>query len=149
MNYIMLFFIILVATAIFVPLTMKSRARWSYRSKALLTENEKEFFARLVTALPECHVFPQVALGALLQTNVTGKNAFRARAAFSQKIADYVICDRDMKVLAVVELDDRTHSAGKDARRDAMLNQAGYRTIRWQSRKKPGADAIRSMVLQS
>jgi very-short-patch-repair endonuclease len=116
-----------------------------YRSKPLLSANEKEFFNRLSQALPDCHILTQVALGALLQPNVRNNNKeyYRARGNFSQKIADYVICNKEMYVLAVVELDDRTHQNDKDAKRDAMLEQAGYKVIRWDSKNKPTAEQIR------
>ena len=116
-----------------------------YRSKPLLSANEKEFFNRLSQALPDCHILTQVALGALLQPNVRNNNKeyYRARGNFSQKNADYVICNKEMYVLAVVELDDRTHRNDKDAKRDAMLVQAGYKVIRWDSKNKPTAEQIR------
>jgi hypothetical protein len=116
-----------------------------YKSKPLLSENEKEFFLRLSQALPDCYVLTQVGLGALLQPNVKNNNQeyYRARGTYSQKIADYVICDNEMSVLAVVELDDRTHRKDKDAKRDAMLEQAGYKVIRWDSKNKPTAEEIR------
>ena len=116
-----------------------------YKSKPLLSANEKEFFNRLSQALPDCHILTQVALGALLQPNVRNNNKeyYRARGNFSQKNADYVICNKEMYVLAVVELDDRTHRNDKDAKRDAMLVQAGYKVIRWDSKNKPTAEQIR------
>ena len=81
-----------------------------YKSKPLLSDNEKEFFQRLSMALPDCHIFTQVALGALLQPNVRNNSSayYRARATFFPENADYVICNKEMTVLAVVELDDRT-----------------------------------------
>src|SRR5258706_4433134 len=68
-----------------------------YKSKPLLSANEKEFFIRLSQALPDCHVLTQVAFGALLQPNVRNNNKehYRARGNFSQKIADYVICNKE------------------------------------------------------
>ncbi len=111
-----------------------------------MTANEQEFFARLVQALPDHYVFPQVALGALLQPNVKGDNKkyYQVRGTFAQKMADYVVCNRDLAVVAVVELDDKTHSNDKDAKRDAMLQQAGYQVIRWQSKQKPSAAEIQA-----
>ena len=85
-----------------------------------------------------------MAFGALLQSVRNNKKEYyRARGTFSQKIADYVICNREMYVLAVVELDDRTHQKDKEARRDAMLEQAGCKVIRWNSKSKPTAEQIR------
>ena len=146
--------IVLVVLVALVALLAKSFAGlWSggastsnsYKSKPLLSANEKEFFGRLMDALPEYRVLTQVALGALLQPNVRNDNKqyYRTRASFSQKIADYVVCNMQMEVVAVIELDDRTHKGDRDAKRDAMLEQAGYKVIRWQSKKKPTAAEIR------
>ena len=121
-----------------------SPGRHLYKSKPLLSANEKEFFNRLTLALPDCHVLTQVAFGALLQpAGMNRKEHYGTRGTFSQKIADYVICNKEMFVLAVVELDDRTHQKDKDAKRDAMLEQAGYKVIRWSSKRKPTAEQIR------
>ena len=46
----------------------------------------------------------------------------------------------------VIELDDRTHDADKDARRDDMLKSAGYRTIRWHSKTNLDVAAIRAQL---
>ena len=43
------------------------------------------------------------------------------------------MCDRAFQVLAVIELDDKSHQGKEtqDAERDAMLERAGYRVIRY------------------
>lgn len=45
-----------------------------------------------------------------------------------------------------MELDDKTHNNDRDAKRDAMLEQAGYRVIRWQSKSKPSLEEIKQKV---
>lgn len=116
--------------------------------KPILTPNEMEFFYRLTRALPSYHVFPQVAFGAILQA--TGKNRYAARGTFSQKMADYVVCEPDtMKIVAIVELDDKTHNSEKDAKRDQMLESAGYRAIRFPSKKKPSESEISTLFSPS
>jgi len=121
---------------------------YRYKSKRLLTQNEQEFFALLVGALPEHYVFPQVSFGALLQPDTSSRNNqfHRTRGTFSQKIADYVICTKELRVLAIVELDDRSHNSARDGKRDAMLKQAGYTVIRWHSRNKPTGEEIRERL---
>lgn len=114
-----------------------------YSSKPLMTGNEIEFFGRLARALPEYHVFPQVALGAIVNGHINGQSTFQSRSFFSQKIADYVVCDRKMKVIAIIELDDKTHDVEKDQKRDLMLHYAGYKIIRWHSTRKPSTEQIR------
>jgi very-short-patch-repair endonuclease len=60
-----------------------------------------------------------------------GKAYYRLRGMFAQKIVDFVAQRRtDGQIVAVIELDDRTQDAEKDAKRDEMLNSAGYRAIR-------------------
>jgi hypothetical protein len=121
-----------------------------FKPKALLTSNELEFLARLEAAMPELRFFAQVAMGALLDPAVPRSDSrayYRLRGMFSQKIVDFVAQDRESgSIVALIELDDRTHDAGKDAKRDAMLISAGYRIIRWHSKTKPDAAAIRSQL---
>ena len=120
----------------------------SYKAAALMTENEREFFGRLITALPDHYIFPQVAMGALIVPSSSDKKLAHAdRLRVAQQRVDFVICDRACKVTAVIELDDRTHQAGKDQRRDERLNQGAIRTVRFQSTTKPDARAIREAVL--
>lgn len=110
----------------------------TYVKKPLLTANEKEFFQRLAQALPSYRIFPQVAMGALISVRgAQGADNFRARGRFAQKIVDFVVCDSNLNVLGLIELDDRTHTASKDEARDATTREAGYWTLRYQSKAKP------------
>lgn len=119
-----------------------------YRRRPIMTENELEFFGRLVAALPEHYIFPQVAMSALIESaNTDRKQAFGDRQRIAQQRIDYVVCNKRCEVVAVVELDDRSHSKVKDKVRDERLEQGGYRTVRFQSRQKPPAIAIRAAVL--
>lgn len=72
------------------------------------------------------------------------------RNRFSQKIVDFVIEDRATGgILALVELDDRSHDALRDRQRDAMTASAGYRTIRLAAGRINQADiAARLQPLQ-
>jgi hypothetical protein len=119
--------------------------------KQPLTPNEAEFFARLRKALPEYVVLAQVPLSALVKTRLPDDHPdfWTAFDRFSRKVADFAVLDRKtMSAIAVIELDDRTHDSkrDKDRARDAMLASAGVRTIRWDSRAKPSADAIKAAV---
>ncbi len=123
-----------------------------FKAKKLLTPNELEFLARLELAAPELRFHAQVSMGALLDPAVSkkddGKAFFRLRGRFSQKIVDFVAQNRaDGAVVAIIELDDRMHDGEKDAKRDAMLASAGYRIVRWNSKTKPEAAAIRTELL--
>lgn len=119
-----------------------------YRRKALMTDNELEFFFRITRALPDDLVFPQVSLQALIEpssSNAKKANADRLRIA--QQRADYVVCDPAGVVVVVIELDDKTHEKKRDAIRDARLKQAGLRTLRYTSKAKPTITTIKKDVL--
>jgi hypothetical protein len=114
--------------------------------RALLTENEKEFLLRLEEAFPEHRIMAQVCMGALMAPAVRGGSPdyLSIRGRFAQKVVDFVVLDDTLEVVALVELDDRTHRLEKDAIRDAMTAAAGYVTLRYQSRAKPAPQAIRA-----
>lgn len=100
----------------------KPRRRW------LLSKNEAAMYHRLLQTLPDKVILAQVSFGALLTARGTG-----TRNRFDRKIADFVVCDKALQVLAIVELDDGSHRGkeGKDAARDKLLQDAGYRVIRY------------------
>lgn len=117
-----------------------------YRTKDLMTPNEQDMFARLVRALPGHYVFPQVAMGAIVTSAPRlGEAVARGvRSRFDRKIVDFLVVDsRTFDVVAIVELDDRTHDTKKDQARDRITGAAGYRTVRFQARRKPDATEIR------
>lgn len=133
--------------ALGVALYFRRRApRFQVIKRALLTENEKDFLGRLEEAFPSHRIMAQVSMGALMAPAVHGgsRDYLSIRARFSQKVVDYVVLDDALEVVVLVELDDRTHRAGKDAVRDAMTAAAGYVTLRYASRQKPVPEAIRA-----
>ncbi|WP_242098748.1 DUF2726 domain-containing protein [Sphingomonas sp. CROZ-RG-20F-R02-07] len=138
--------VLLAAIAMAIP------RRPRVRAKALLTKRERVARVIIERVLPHARIYVQVSMGALLQPKAgLGRNeAMRTRNRFSQKIVDFVIEDRASgAVLALVELDDRSHDAPRDRQRDAMTASAGYRTIRLPAGKLTTADiAARLQPLQ-
>jgi hypothetical protein len=140
---------ILAASAILLILWLLFGRRKSWlahvRSKPILTPNELEFFHRLARALPRYYIFPQVSLGAIIDADasLTPKQRWIIRSHFDRKIADFIICEpRTLKVVAIIELDDRTHDPKRDRERDAITRAAGIRTLRYLSSEKPSVAEI-------
>lgn len=150
-TYVVVLVLVVVAAWLILPQLRSTTAATrvgAYRRRKLMTDNEEEFFGRLVAAFPDHYVFPQVAMSALLDTAAADKRtAHGDRLRIAQQRADYVICTRRCEVVAVVELDDKTHRRAKDELRDARVAQAGIRTVRFQSRNKPTIEALRATVL--
>lgn len=122
---------------------------WRVKSRPLLTENELEFCRRLEAGLPEYRILAQVSMGALMEPDLSAEELgepgrfLSIRGRFAQKVIDFVVVDEGYQVMALVELDDSTHDAVKDAERDRITEMAGYLTIRYDSRQKPSPDEIR------
>ncbi|MDR5777134.1 MULTISPECIES: DUF2726 domain-containing protein [unclassified Caballeronia] len=141
--------IVLLTVMIVIIATKAVISKPRYKAVPLLTPNETEFFERLRRALPETSIFPQVAMSAIIQPRATGKQRVVDLRRISQKRFDYAVYDKHLTLLAVVELDDRTHDSARDAVRDAYLSSAGIRTIRFQSKAKPDLQKIRAAFFPS
>jgi len=140
--------ITLLGLAFIAALVWVRRVR--YRRASIMTANEREFYQRLLQALPDCEIWPQVPLLALVRPDAReGSRTFWvAFKQISNARVDWVIA-RDMEVIALIELDDRSHDAKRDAKRDQILKSCGYRVLRFQSKKRPDPDQIHEAVFAS
>lgn len=129
--------LIAVAAALKTPPKNRKSAPGKISKKPLLSDREAPMFWRLCEAFPQSEyvVLTQVALGGILTT----KNRVD-RNRFDRKIADFVITNKAFEVLAVIELDDKSHRGKeeKDAERDQMLQAAGYKTLRYKDIPETG-----------
>ena len=119
-------------------------------AKPLMTDRERQVIAYIEQAVPFARVHAQVCMGAILKTKfgLSNKQRMSARGRFSQKMVDYVLEDRHSgRILALVELDDRSHDALGDAARDAMTRTAGYLTIRLPATGRPTPLSVRARIL--
>ncbi|CAM2847206.1 DUF2726 domain-containing protein [Acinetobacter celticus] len=98
--------------------------------KRVITNFESKMYTRLISAFPQHHVLAQVAFSAL----ITSQN-YKIRNQFNRKVTDFVLLDKNCNVVAIIELDDPSHlgKEQEDATRDAMLEEAGYRVLRYTS----------------
>ena len=129
----------------------KTAFKVEYLRNEPLTPTERKFFHRLVEAVPEGVVAPQVAMSALVDIPAhmnQGKYKHVNRSQFDTQRVDYVVFDRETaEVVCVIELDDHTHDSArakeKDRRRDAMLEGVGYTVLRFDARKMPTMGELR------
>ena len=111
----------------------KSQKSLPLVAKRLMTKREHEAINVLEQIFPDCRIHSQVAMAAILTTKSGLDKKARAsmRNRFDRKIIDFVVENRSNgDIVLLVELDDKTHNAAKDATRDAMTGAAGYRTVR-------------------
>lgn len=116
------------------------------KSDYLTTENERRFYMALVSGLSDEYcVHCQTSLMALVQP-LDRKHNSRTWA----KRMDFVITDKYTKVLAVVELDDRTHNWESRKKRDKYVNsvlKGHHPLIRFESERVYCPDKISMKIL--
>lgn len=113
--------------------------RTTIKGKRIITMNEQPTFLRLREALPEHFVLAQVAFSAFMTAS-----GYATRNLFNRKVADFVVLDKQFNIVAIVELDDSSHKGkeDKDADRDALIAEAGFRVIRY--KRTPDLEQVRT-----
>ena len=67
--------------------------------------------------------------------------------------ADFVVCNKDFSIVAVIELDDATNQNESrrvaDTKKDKALSSAGVRIVRWQAKSIPDIATIQSTIMSN
>ena len=107
----------------------------------------------LKTGLPDHVIFPRVTLGSILETGpglsgIARDEQIRRLAALT---VEFVVADKTMRPLAVVELSAPEQPGAAQADRAAArtrLEAAGLRYVELDAKALPRKDAIRGLVLE-
>lgn len=112
----------------------------AYRARVfLLTRNEREFFHALLGALDDhWQLFAKVRLADVVTCPDSEWDRDTGRR-IAQKHLDFVVCHRaSLRIVAAIELDDRSHARPERRRRDLFLNRvfrkAGIPLLRYRAR---------------
>ncbi|MBL8199766.1 MAG: DUF2726 domain-containing protein [Chromatiales bacterium] len=145
----------LVILILVVVAAMKSGAKgsdkgpWPFYARKPLTVPEQVLYFRLLKAFPDNIVLAQVGLSRML--GVKKGNNFRTWTnRIDRMSADFVICRKDSSIIAVIELDDASHTKPQrkiaDAKKDQALGAAGIPIFRWQAKELPDEGSLRSTL---
>lgn len=123
-----------------------AREEWPFYAKRPLSQPEQVLYHRLVQALPGRIVLAQVQVSRVLGVK-KGFDFYEWNNRIDRLSYDFVVCAMDSSVLAVIELDDKSHESESRRRTDAKKNRAtsaaGIRLIRWNVKAIPDQDFIR------
>jgi len=123
---------------------------WPVAAKDLLTERERSLYQSLSDLYPDHKLFVQVALSQLIDVPEDHPERPSIRNQFSQLVADFVLCRSNLSVIAVIELDDRSHERPDrqraDARKNKALADAGIRLVRIPAGQLPTLEKLRALV---
>lgn len=141
-------YIILIIIIIFAYYYIKSKTSYSsvssnadenfldsYESKYLFTANEKCAFEKLLFWGVNNHlyVFPKVRLFDIIEPRKEKLNYIKLLWKIHSKQIDFVICDKDLKIRFLIELDDNSYKKESYIKRDEFMEQAlggaGYTVI--------------------
>lgn len=122
--------------------------RLPFHAKRPLTLSEKTLYFRMVQSLPENIIIPQVPF-----YRFVGVDHKQGYMEWFKRIvplsADFLVCDMDFHVVAVVDIDDDSSSVREERKaireeKDRVLAAAGIRIIRWSSVNIPSRAVIQS-----
>lgn len=158
MGLIVLLLVVVVAVVIFLAF-LKAKGQggigdqaWPFYAKKPLSQPEQVLYFRLVQALPEHIILAQVQLSRLLGVK-KGNNYQAWFNRINRMSADFVVCNKDSSIVAVIELDDATHQKedrqAADAKKDKALASANVRVIRWQAKAIPDVANIQSTFMNN
>lgn len=107
----------------------------SYQRKHLLTKNEYREYMKLrqYAADRGLLICPKVRLLDIIEPRKGEKDYKSLFYKVQAKHVDFVICDQDLRIKAVLELDDSSHDQKDRKERDAFVDQiltsVGYKVI--------------------
>ena len=107
----------------------------SYQRKYLLTKNEYREYMKLRQLATErgLLICPKVRLLDIIEPRKGEKDYKSLFYKVQAKHVDFVICDADLRIKAVLELDDSSHDQTDRKERDAFVDQilssVGYKVI--------------------
>jgi hypothetical protein len=120
-------------------------------ARPIMTDHELHFIEKLgeaVSSLGDLNVLPQVSMGAFLAVKPGTDKGTRASILNKvlKKRSDFILVDEASRVRLIVELDDATHNAARDAERDQLAAAAGIQTIRLRNGRKLTVQQIREAL---
>ena len=107
----------------------------AYQKKYLLTKNEWSEYKKLRLYAEEKGwvICPKVRVLDLVEPRSGHKQYATLRNKVQSKHVDFVVCDKDLHIKAIVELDDSSHNKASRKERDGFLNtileSVGYKVI--------------------
>ncbi len=153
-NWLVVAAVVVVIAMLVVAFLIKARGaglggEWPFYAKRPLSPPEQVLYFRLVSALPDHIVLAQVQLSRFLGVK-KGNNSQSWLNRINRMSADFVVCQKDATVVAVIELDDSSHQrerrVASDAKKDKALASADIKLLRWQPSSLPDEVAIRGAV---
>ena len=135
------------SASVAVPTPAKAPAAMPARER-FLGQAETLLYYLLKTGLPGYEVFAYVSLASVIGASGSGHEREQQLRRLAQYRLDFVVCDKSMRIIAVVELDTAVAAmgAGEQQFKADCLKRAGIRLVRVNPAALPKRDQIRALV---
>lgn len=125
---------------------------WPFYPKRPLSKVEQILYFRMIEALPDLVILPQVQLSRFMGVKKGFKfNEWNNR--INRKSVDFLVCTKSFDIIAAVELDDSTHTrpdrVKADSDKDKAIRDAGLKIIRWHVSSLPDSLTIQSSFISN
>ncbi len=102
----------------------------------------------LKTGLSGCEVFANVSLASVVSASGAGREREQQLRRLAQYRLDFVVCDKSMRIIAVVEVDSAVDVVGPGEQqfKADCLKRAGIRLVRVNPAALPKREQIRELV---
>ena len=113
-----------------------------------LGQAETLLYYLLKTGLPGYEVFASVSLAAVINASGSGHEREQQLRRLAQYRLDFVVCDKSMRIIAVVEVDSAVAAvgAGEQQFKADCLKRAGIRLVRVNPAALPKREQMRALV---
>ena len=118
-------------------------------TQRFLGQAESLLYYLLKAGLPGFEVFAGVSLARVVGTPGNGRDREQRVRRLAQYQLDFVICDKSMRVVAVVDVESAAGAgtAGDESFKSDILRQAGIRVIRINLAAPPRREQVRALII--
>jgi hypothetical protein len=115
----------------------------AYAKKSLFGGEHRAFYMRLRQALPNCLIFPEIALSALITPTATEARSLRQQQEqIDGRTVAYAIYDQALELLCVIELSGTAGNAHHTTSTQDLLQEAGIKRFCWDTDSLPTSEQI-------
>ncbi len=140
MDYLPWIGLALIAAAILIWIYLRLHEKLPYiMNETILTERERAFYRILkpIADKLELQICPKVRVADIVSIKKGTKDWQKWFNKIKSKHVDFLLCDYDMNIVLLIELDDRSHETERAQKNDRLKNAIfGDRLVRIRSLKE-------------
>lgn len=139
MDYILWLGLAVLAVAVLIWILICLHEKLPYEmNETILTERERSFYRilRPIADKLELQICPKVRVADIVSIKKGTRDWQKWFNKIRSKHVDFLLCDYDMNIVLIIELDDRSHETERAKKNDALKNAIfGNKLVRIRSLK--------------